>query len=65
MQQFSVVADWLTVLRAAEKLLFSKVGKWDGRAQHYCEFAPTTGRLCRDIVIEPDGSVWTKEDCDV
>jgi hypothetical protein len=63
-QPAAAVADWLTVLRAAEKLRFSKVTYWREWDLHYCEFAAASGRLCRDIVLD-GGEVRTVEDCDV
>jgi len=60
----SAVADWITVLRSAEQMLFTKVTYWRRWDHHYCEFAPPPGRLCRDIVIEGD-EVRTVEDADV
>lgn len=63
MTQASTVADWLTVIRAAETLLFSRVTYWREWDLHYCEFAHP-GRLSRDIVLDGD-EVRTVEDADV
>ena len=57
------VADWLTVLRASEGLLFTRVVSWDGHRLWFCEFTHD-GRLCRDIVIDGD-DVRTVADADV
>jgi hypothetical protein len=59
----AAVADWLTVLRAAEDLRFSRVVRWDHGSMWFCEFEHE-GRLSRDIVIEGD-EVWTVDDADV
>ena len=57
------VADWLTVLRAAEALRFSRVVRWDNGSLWFCEFEHE-GRLSRDIVIDGD-MVRTVDDVDV
>ena len=72
-QPAAAVVDWLTVLRAAETLKFSRVVPWgDARItglSHsgrlwFVEFAAASGRLCRDIVLDGD-EVRTVEDADV
>lgn len=59
----STIAAWPTILRAAETLRFKRVVPW-GDGQWFAEFEHE-GRKSRDIVIEPDGSVTTKDDADV
>lgn len=64
-QPASAVCSWETILRADPTLKFTRVVPWDSGGLWLVEFAAASGRLCRDIVIEADGSVWTKEDADV
>jgi hypothetical protein len=60
----STIADWLTLMRAAETLNYTRVVPW-GEGLWYAEFeVDDGGRLCRNIVIE-GGAVRTKEDSDV
>jgi hypothetical protein len=61
----SSVLDWITVLRVAEKMRFSRTTPWDGQALWFCEYKPPdSGPLHRDIILDGE-DVYTKPDADV
>lgn len=61
----STVAHWITVMRAADEMRFTRVVPWDRNGLWFCEFAaPTSGRLHRDLILDGD-TVRTAPDEDV